>query len=173
MVTQASILLSPVAVWHEIVYLPKEYYCLIEYTNIRGTLWLICVCYIVPLIGLLLIHLRITICLRQQSANLAAVIKQKQQRDLVVMRRIFINVGILLVTGFPATVIALMALVTRSAHPLSQRISFITAEISFAILSIQMIIMTPQLRRLIFRRCQVNRVTTIEHVAQMRPIENQ
>ena len=173
MITQANILLSPVLVWHDIVYLPKECFCMIEFTNIRGVFWVMWSCYITPLIGLLLIHIRITTFLRQQSVNIAAIIKQKQQRDLVVMRRIFINVGILLITGLPGTVIALMGVVTRSAHPLNQRITFITAEISFAILSIQMIIMTPQLKRLIMRGWQVNRVTTIEQGTQMRPIENQ
>ena len=134
---------------------------------------MICVCYIVPLTGLLLIHIRITIFLRQQSANTAAIIKLKQQRDLVVMRRIFINVSVLLVSGLPGIVVSLMAFVTGSAHPLGHRITAITFETSFTILSIQMIIMTPQLRRLIIRRWQVNRVTTIEHGTQMRPIENQ
>ena len=172
MVTQASILLSPVVVWHDIVYLPTEYYCIIEHTNIRGALWVMCVCYIVPLTGLLLIHIRISIFLRQQSVTLAAVIKQKQQRDLVVMRRIFINVSVLWIVGLPASVIALVGLFTRNAYPFGRRITFITLEMAFAIMSIQMIIMTPQLKRLIIRRWQVNRVTTIEHVAQMKSTEN-
>lgn len=128
------------------------------------------ICYIVPVICLLIIHVRITVFLRQQSRNIAIAIKKQQQRDLAVIRRIFINVGVLLITGLPSIVIGLMALVTGKLHPLGQRITFITMGISFAILSIEMIFTTPQLKRLILRRYRQNQVVTMEYRIEMRPV---
>ena len=128
------------------------------------------ICYIVPVICLLIIHVRITVFLRQQSRNIAIAIKKQQQRDLAVIRRIFINVGVLLITGLPSIVIGLMALVTGKLHPLGQRITFITMGISFAILSIEMIFTTPQLKRLILRRYGQNQVVTMEYRIEMRPV---
>lgn len=128
------------------------------------------ICYIVPVICLLIIHVRITVFLRQQSRNIAIAIKKNQQRDLAVIRRIFINVGVLLITGLPSIVIGLMALVTGKLHPLGQRITFITMGISFAILSIEMIFTTPQLKRLILRRYGQNQVVTMEYRIEMRPV---
>ena len=149
------------------MYLMKEHYCLIPYTNIHGMLWIMFVCYLLPVSSLVIIHIRITIFLRQQSTNLAIAIKQKQQRDLVVIRRIFINIGVLMTTGLPATAIALMAMFGGDELVLGQRITYITVGVSFAVLSIEMLVMTPQLKRLILQRWQQNQVMTIEGMIPM------
>ncbi|CAF4198877.1 unnamed protein product, partial [Adineta steineri] len=79
-------LLSPLLFWHDIVYLPQEYFCYVPYTNILGILWVILNAYGNPLLILLFIYLRITIFLRRQSINQALVVKKRQERDLLVIR---------------------------------------------------------------------------------------
>ena len=117
----ASVRLSPLLFWHDTVYFPREYYCQILFTNARAMLYTSSISYILPLAGLLFIHIRISRFLRQQSSNLAIAIKQ--QRDLAVIRRIFISIGVLLSS----------VLSSGTEHPLGQRITYITLEISLAI----------------------------------------
>jgi hypothetical protein len=107
----------------------------------------------------MIIYIRITLFIRQQSSNLMLSVKRRQQRDLLAIQRIFINVGLLFVLGLPGMTVVLMAFFTGVEYPLSQRILYIGVEISLAILSIEMIFMTPQLRNILIKRCQQNRVT--------------
>ena len=117
-----------------------------------------------------MIYIRITLFLRQQAGNLAvAVQRRRQQRDLLAFRRIYINVALLCTISLPGMVIIIISLITGVEHPLSHRILWLGAEVSVAVLSIEMIFMTPQLRNIIVRRWQRNRVTIIEGPVGMRP----
>ncbi len=162
--------MCPVLIWHDIVYIPGDHYCFTLFTNIRGLLWTLFACYGLPLIYLVIIYIRITLFIRQQSDNLAVTFKRRQQRDLLAIRRILINVGLLLAVGLPGTAFLLMSFFTGVEYPLSHRITWIGVEISFAVLSIQMAFTTPQLKNLIMRRWQQNRVANIEGSVQMRPV---
>jgi hypothetical protein len=115
----------------------------------------------------MIIYIHITLFLRQQSSNLALVLKRRQQRDLLAVQRIFINVGLLVILGLPGMTVVIMAFVTGVEYPLGQRILYIGVEISLAILSIEMIFMTPQLKNILVKIWRQNRVMTI----QIRPIE--
>ena len=169
LILEGSILLSPLLVWHDIIYLPKEYYCFIQFTNLRGTLWVASVTYIVPLACLLMILVRIILFLRQQSTNLAVAVKQRQQRDLVIIQRIFFSVGLLSTFGFPTLVFVLMWFVAGVEYPFSYRIIWLAGEISLALLVVGLIFMTPQLKRLVGRRWQQNQVTAAtEGMMQLR-----
>ena len=119
-------------------------------------------CYLLPVICLLLIHIRITIFLRQQTINLAVVMKERQERDLMIFRRIFLSVGVLFVLGLPGTVVTLMSFITGIPISLDQRITLFAVETSLAVLSVEMVLMTPQLKKLVMRKWQQNRVMAIE-----------
>jgi hypothetical protein len=166
----AAVLACPLLVWHDVIYLPLESYCYLLSTNIRSMLWLLFICYGLPLVYLMLIYIRITLFIRQQSNNLAVEIKRRQQRDLVAIQRIFMNVGLLVVIGLPGVVLIIMGLITGIAHPLSYRILLIGLEVSVAVLSVEMVFMTPQLKHIVLRRWQQNRVAIIEGSIQMRPV---
>jgi hypothetical protein len=166
----AAVLACPLLVWHDVIYLPLESYCHLLSTNIRSMLWMIFICYSLPLTYLMLIYIRITLFIRQQPDNLAVAIKRRQQRDLLAIQRIFINVGLLVVLGVPAVVVVIMALITGIAHPLSYRILMTGFEVSATVLSVEMVFMTPQLKHIVLRRWQQNRVAIIEGPIQIRPI---
>ena len=156
---------------HDIIYLPNDFDCFIPFRNIRGILYVVLICYTLPLINLLFIYIRITLYLPQQPTNLALVIKRRQNRDLLAIRRIFINVGLLVVVGLPGIVVLIMSFITGTEHPLSYRIVWIGAEVSIAILSIEMIFTTSQLRNILFKNRHQNRVTTVEgSILAMRPV---
>jgi hypothetical protein len=63
-----------------------------------------------------------------------------------------------------------MALITGIAHPLSYRILLAGYEVSAAVLSVEMVFMTPQLKHIVLRRWQQNRVAIIEVPIEMRLI---
>lgn len=146
--------LSPLLLRRDLIYSSREHYCCVLYTNIFGILWTVFACYLVPLIGLFLVHIRITIFLRQQPSNLAIAVQQRQRRDLAIIQRIFFNVGALGAIGFPTTMFVLMALFNGVEHPLAKRISMVTTEISFTMLSVVTIFTTPQLKKIIINREQ-------------------
>jgi hypothetical protein len=102
---------------------------------------------------------------------LALAIQHRQQRDLLATQRILINVGLLLTVGLPTIAVIFMAFITGVEFPLSQRITWFGVEVSLAILSIQMIFMTPQLKSIVMRiGGNGNRVATIEGSAQIRRV---
>ena len=118
--------------------------------------------------SLLLIYARILFFLRQQSINSTVLVRQRQQRDLAITQRIFISAGILSGLGFPRLIVVLLSFITGVEYPLSHRITLTGIEISLALLSVEMIIVTPPLRRLVQRRWQGNRITAFEGIIQMR-----
>ncbi len=167
----AGVLLCPALIWNGIIYLPNDYVCFISFTNIRAILWVAFISYGLPVTYLSLIYIRITLFLRQQSNDIELAIKRRQKRDLVVIQRIFINVGLLLVMGLPAIVVIIMSLINDVEYPLSHRILWIGVEVSLVILSIQMIFMTPQLKNLVMKRWQQNRVIPNDGTIQMGSIQ--
>ena len=163
-------MLSPLLFWQKIVYLPKEHYCHIRSADILGMTWMMFVCYLLPFTSLLMIYIRITIFLNHHSSSLALIIQRRQQRDLVVIRRIFINVGILLISGMPSLVMIFMTYCSGVEHALSRRVAIINVETASLVLSIEMLVVTPQLKRIIMGRWQQNQVTPSRGRIQVRPI---
>ncbi len=166
----SSVATCPVLIWHDIVYIPGDHYCFTLYTKVRGILWILVVCYGLPLSDLVIIYIRIILFIRQQPNNLGLALKRRQQRDLLAIQRILINVSLLFAVGLPGMVVILMAFFTGVEYPLNQRITLIGVEVSIAVLSIGMIFTTPQLKNIVMRIWQQNRVATIEVPVQMRPI---
>ncbi|CAF1290634.1 unnamed protein product [Adineta steineri] len=152
-------LLCPLLFWHHIVYLPQEYYCYVPYTNILGILWVILNAYGNPFLLLLVIYLRITIFLRRQPINQTRVVKKRQERDLLVIRRIFIAVGLLLTLGMPSVILLVMYLITGEKSPLFFRIEWLSVSVSMIGLSVVLVLFTPQLKSIILKKYQRNQVT--------------
>jgi hypothetical protein len=170
LIVGAGILLCPALIWNGIIYLPNEYICFISFTNIRAILWVVFICYGLPITYLSVIYIRITLFLRQQPNNIELAIQRRQKRDLVAIQRLFINFGILIITGLPGVVVIVMSLINGVQYPLSYRILWIGVEVGLVILSIQMIFMTPQLKNLVMKRWQQNRVIPNDGAIQMRSI---
>lgn len=169
-VVGAFALLSPVLIWHSVIYLSNDHYCCVSFKITRSVLWAVFACYGLPLIYLSLIYIRIILFIRQQSNIVSLAKKRRQQRDLLAIQRIFINVGLLMAIGFPAMVLLAMLFISGVEHPLTYRILWIGTEVSMAVLSIAMILTTPQLKNIIARRQQHNHTTTAEGSIPIGPI---
>jgi len=160
----------PILIWHDVTYVSNEYYCFVPFTQTRGILWILLIIYGLPLLYLLLIYIRIILFIRQQSNTVILAVKRRQQRDLLAIQRIFINVGLLITIGIPGSVLLIMCFITGQQNPFSYRILMIGLEVSMTVLSIEMIFMTPQLKKIVMRRWQQNRITPIAGDIQMRTI---
>ena len=164
----------PLIVWNIIVYIPKEHYCFVPMTNLRGVLWFICSVYGLSFLLLTLIYLRIVIFLRRQSYHQTYIIKQRQQRDLIVMRRVFITFGVLVILGSPGALLLLMLYITGEEHPLLYRIEWFFVNLAMLGLCLSQLFLTPQLKNIVLKIFQHNRVVphnaTVEGSIPMRHI---
>ncbi len=152
------VLFIPLLVWDDIVYLPSEHYCYVPYTNIRGILWIILNAYGNPVLLLSIIYVRISMFLRQQSTNQIVVVHQRQVRDLLVLRRILITVCLLLALGIPSVILLSIFIITSHKQPLFFRIEWLSVSLSMIGLSLSQVIFTPQLKRIVLKIFQYNRV---------------
>ena len=169
-IIKGSLFLSPLLFWHGFVYLPKDHYCYILTTNVRTNLWLIFVSYLIPLVCMCFTFIRMTWFLRHQPVHIAATIKRRQERDFVVIKRIFISIGTMCILGIPGMTIVFIASITGIELELSRRITWFFVEVSLAIMTVQMVLITPQLRSLIMRNRRQNRIKVDERIIQTKPI---
>ncbi|CAF1300599.1 unnamed protein product [Adineta ricciae] len=149
----ASILLLPIYIWNDIVYLPNDHFCFVPISNVRGYLWIFLSVYGIPVVSLLLIYIRITIYIRQQS-NQPIRIKRRQKRDLNAIRGIFLLVGFLLFLGIPTLILMIIMFITGDEHPLTFRVTCLSIGTSMVGLSVAMITSIPQLKTIVWKGSQ-------------------
>ncbi|UJR11530.1 hypothetical protein I4U23_015711 [Adineta vaga] len=166
-----AIVYCPYFIWHAVIYLRKEYYCFIDYASIRSVIWLILNIYGIPLCLLMMIYLRIVLFLRRQPINSTWMIKQRQQRDLIVIRRIFVIISLLVILGIPTIVLLLMLYITGEIHPLFHRYAWFFVNISMMGLTMIMVVLTPQLKNVVFKKFHQNQVVPInESLTNANPV---
>jgi len=88
-------------------------------------------------------------------------VKQRQQRDLLILRRIFIIVGFLLILGIPSIVFLIKVCITGEEYFLGQRIQWFSFGLSMTGLSFAVVIVTPQLKSIVFQKFQQNRIIPV------------
>ncbi len=132
--------------------------------NIRGTLWITTVVYGFPVLCLSIIYIRITKFIHQQSNNQTVEVKRRQKREFLVFQRIIILVGTLFILGVPGMILMIICYITGYENPLSYRITWLFYETSMIILSVFIVLMTPQLKNIFMRRWQRNRVMPMHAV---------
>ncbi|CAF0713689.1 unnamed protein product [Adineta steineri] len=154
----SCILISPILFLHDIVYLPQDNYCFVSFTNVFSLLWLAFNGYGNQIGVLLFVYIRITIFLRHQSNTQSLIVKHRQERDLLVIRRILITVGLLISLGIPAMVFIVMSFITHEDYPLTYPFVFFFISISMIGVCLSTIIFTPQLKTIVVKIIQHNRV---------------
>ncbi|CAF1574796.1 unnamed protein product, partial [Adineta steineri] len=115
----SCILMSLILFLHSVVYLPTDYYCFVPFTNVYSMLWLAFNGYGNQIGVLSFIYIRITIFLRRQTNTQTLIVRQRQERDFLIIRRILIIVGVLISLGIPAIVFLVTAFITHEEHPLT------------------------------------------------------
>jgi predicted tellurium resistance membrane protein TerC len=144
-------LLYPILFWNNVVYLPNEHYCYVSFGNSCGIVWIMFNAYGIPLLVLLFIYFCITIFVHQQSNDQIFRIKQRQKRDLVVIRRILMNIGLLFILRFPSLILLLILITNGEEHPLIFRISLVSGSVSMTRSSVSTILSTSKFKSIFFR----------------------
>jgi hypothetical protein len=145
------ILLSPLFLWHVVIYMPEEHYCYVSYADFRGIFWAIFSVYGIPIRCILMMYVRITKFIRKQGNNQTLIVKRRQERDLIAMKRILLTVGLLTLIGVPATFFLMKLILTGEIHPLALRIVFVAASMSMAGLSVVVFFFIPQLKSIVLK----------------------
>ncbi|CAF1230565.1 unnamed protein product [Adineta steineri] len=148
----ACLIMCPLFFRHDIIYIPDLHQCFIPNHNTLGTIWIIVFMYGLPILCLLVIYIHITIHIRQQSTNQTLAVKRRQARDFVVIRRIIILNSILFILGVPGMILLVINYVTGNGLTLNYRITWFSFELSTIVLSILMIVMTPQLKTIVLSK---------------------
>lgn len=158
------IVFCPILIWNGIVYNPEEHNCSIEFSHLRNYLWMSLNCYCVPVLMLSLIYIRIIRCLHNQSNIRSHVIQRRQKRSLQVIRRILINLILLVGFGIPGIVLLIIRLATGTKYPLATRIVRMFSVLSITLLSISFIFVITQLKNIVFTKWKHNRVRCLENI---------
>ena len=132
-----------------------DFYCGIPYSNTAGLWYTTGIIYFSPVVYLGLIYARLIIFIRHHSFSTAqAKQKLRVQRDVLVIRRIIFIVNALTMNGLPNVVFLIMTMVDAniSGFYYMYRVQWMIPCVGMLVLSIALLIITPQLKRLIIHR---------------------
>ncbi|CAF3714639.1 unnamed protein product, partial [Adineta steineri] len=99
--------------------------------------------------------------IHQQSTNQTIAVKHRQARDFVVIKRVMAHINMLFTLALPGSLLMIISYVTGNTYPLHYRVAWLSIELSLIILSILMIVMTPQLKTIVVSKWKRNRVISI------------
>ncbi|CAF0711860.1 unnamed protein product [Adineta steineri] len=157
----ACLVMCPLYFWHAVVYMAGLYHCFIPIQNILGIVWMFLFFYGLPVFFLSVTYIRITRYIHQQSTNQTIAVKRRQARDFVVIKRIMAQINMLFTLALPGTILMIISYVTGNTYPLHYRVAWLSIELSLIILSILMIVMTPQLKTVVISKWKRDRVIPI------------
>ncbi len=172
------LLLMPTLILQHYNYMPQYYYCQILYTNWRGIINVSIIVYYFPMIVIGSIYFYIVYYMKQNRS--IAIQENRQlanQRDLTILRRIIILLGMLCMLSFPSAVLYFWYLITGYLYPWIYHFQWLTFTLSLSILPIVSACLTPQLLQLFtlrfqhhgrvhpLTRIQQNNLTTIRQQA--------
>ena len=160
-----------IILWNGVVYVDDDHFCYVSFANLRAVMWAAVFVYLFPCLCVLTIYIRITIFLRHQTKNLLLIIKQRQERDFLIIQRILVMIILLIILGMPAMFFIIRFGITNDYHPLTLRVSWLPVGISMAGLSFALLFCIPQLKNIIrncFRQNQIaaNGVTGLPETLQ-------
>ena len=162
------LILLPPILFNWYAHLPTESYCLVPYTNLLAECYHIFIIYMIPLICIAVIYIWITTFIRRSSQTatirLAATQRQRNIRDLTVIRRIILLISVLFILRFPTIILTIYAVLNHDAYQYTYSIVGLITSLCMIFIGLMMIHITPQLRNnlFIYSIFRDNRVATGE-----------
>ncbi|CAF1461476.1 unnamed protein product [Adineta steineri] len=144
--------------WNGVVYFNNDYFCYVSFASLRAIIWGAFFAYLFPFLCSLMIYIRITIFIRHHTNNLPLPIKRRHDRDFLVVQRILLIVSLLLILGIPSIFFIIRFIITGDDHPLTNRIAWFPVGISMSGLSVTLVFTIPQLKSIVVKLFQQNRV---------------
>ena len=162
----------PILVLHHFQYVPLYFYCEILLSDNQGLLLVTLLGYEPPMIGIGLIYVYILYYMEKSKSQSTLQNHQRSnERDVSVLRRILILIGLLVTLAFPTTVLWMNYLHTGYVHPLSYHIGWSTFSLSLSILPGLSMFLTPQLRESFIVAWRRNRRIEPIIVVRLRQVE--
>jgi hypothetical protein len=154
------LLISPILIAREdysslIVYLPQEYYCQVPMTSIRGIVFSILSVYFVPLCCIGMIYLWIIIYIRRSNRPFMLIlvsVRRQNTRDTIIIKRICVVMVVLLLLGIPSSLFVIAFIISDHLNWAAYRVGWMTISISFALISLSSVYVTPQIYKPICTR---------------------
>lgn len=148
----------PVLLLHYIEYIKLDYYyCQISYTNVPAIIYNGVFLYYLPMASTGFIYLYIVYYMKHRKNW--AIQQQRQQanqRDLVVLRRILVLIGMLVLFMLPSVPLFLWYVITGYLHPMINQAQWVSFSVGLVMLPTMMAMITPQLRDLLNRQFRPN-----------------
>ncbi|CAF1418410.1 unnamed protein product [Adineta steineri] len=143
-------LLVPTLFLQWYIRLPTETYCLIPYTDTYASTYLIIVLYLIPLIFITTIYIWITLYVRQSSHPTATGLtinrRQRNLRDLTVIKRIIILISILMILRFPTIIFIIYGVIAGHLFAYTYAIVGLITLLCMIFIALITIHITPELR---------------------------
>ena len=130
--------------------LPGENYCLIPYTNIVGSIYLILVLYSIPLLTIISIYLLITRHIRSTTV-IRITERQRNLRDLTVIKRIIICVFMLILLRFPTIIFIIFGVINGQLYSLTYAIVGLVTAICLILIGLVTISITNKFKKELFK----------------------
>ena len=144
----------PIYVWPEPIYTlyKMDYYCGIPYERVWAMLYAALNMFVNPVVLLIIIYARLLYFIRHQSPQMLQTQQgKKAQRDFVITRRILFIVNTLALPGLPNAIFAAMTGINPSIAGAyyMYRAQWIGATVIIFMMSIALVIITPQVKMLV------------------------
>ena len=139
----------PITVLRHFQYVPLYFYCEILLSDNQGLLIGGLLSYQLPMVGIGLIYVYILYYMKKSKRHL--IVQNRlgaNQRDLSVLRRILILIGLLVTLALPTSALWMNFLVTGYVIPIGYHVGWSTFTLSLSILPGLSVFLTPQLREL-------------------------
>jgi hypothetical protein len=164
------LLVMPLLLAQYFEYIPQDYHCQVPFTNLRGTLFVSSVVYLGPILITATIYSYIVYFIKHTTTLTAQQNRRRSnQRDLIVLRRIVILVGMIFILSFPITILWMNYLITNYLNPIIYHVEWLIFSVSCSILPTASAFLSPQLRELLSITWRRNR--RIQPVVVIQPQE--
>ncbi|CAF1260628.1 unnamed protein product [Adineta steineri] len=108
-------------------YFPEQYHCLISFTNLKGFIYALLVCYLIPVCVILYIYCQLIIYIHRLPSH---GILLRTTREIAVIKRILKICLAMSVLGSPTLFFLFHFIITGKTHPLADRVHELGVSIS-------------------------------------------
>ncbi|CAF0960465.1 unnamed protein product [Rotaria sordida] len=148
------ILLLPPILLNWYIQLPTEQYCLVPYTDVIAEVYHIVILYVIPLLCIGISYLWVTKFIRKSSRApttfLATQQRQRNQRDLTIIKRMVIVVSVLIALRFPTVIFMIYAISIGHLYSLTFSIVGFFTSTCLIFIGLVIIYITPPIKKHLF-----------------------
>ncbi len=139
------IIIPAFTIFNVFSYFPKQYHCLISFTNIRGFVYSLLSTYVIPVLLIIFIYSRLIIFIHH-AFNFNHT--SQARREIRIVKRILIICAILSFSGSPTIFFLFQFITTGKLHPLADRIHELCLAINTNIVTLGFAILNSLIRLL-------------------------